>query len=199
MMLTKFSDIMLQGMGSLTLSAVTPKLRPPPCPTQENCQVASQKQLWALYISLLLTSLGTGGIRPCVVTFAANQFDMTKSAVASRKWNYFNCYYFSMGVATLLALTVIVYIQENVGWGWGLGIPTIFMAISIVCFVVGYPLYNNPKPAGSPLVRVAQVAVAAWKKRKATVPADPSVLYENKELDAGISADGRLLHTEQLK
>lgn len=189
----------LMGMASLTASAIIPKLRPPPCPTQENCQVASQKQLWALYISLLLTSLGTGGLRPCVVTFAANQFDMTKSAVASRKWNYFNWYYFSMGVATLLALTVVVYIQENVGWGWGLGIPTIFMAISVVCFVVGYPLYNNPKPAGSPLVRVAQVAVAAWKKRKATAPADPSVLYANKELDAGISADGRLLHTEQLK
>ncbi|KAJ8435457.1 hypothetical protein Cgig2_012578 [Carnegiea gigantea] len=189
----------LMGMASLTSSAIIPKLRPPPCPTQENCQVASQKQLWALYISLLLTSLGTGGLRPCVVTFAANQFDMTKSAVASRKWNYFNWYYFSMGVATLLALTVIVYIQENVGWGWGLGIPTIFMAVSVVCFVAGYPLYNNPKPAGSPLVRVAQVAVAAWKKRKATAPADPSALYVNKELDAGISADGRLLHTEQLK
>lgn len=189
----------LMGMLSLTLSAIIPKFHPPPCPTQVNCQEASNKQLWMLYISLLLTSLGTGGLRPCVVTFAANQFDMSKSGVASRKWNYFNWYYFSMGLATLTALTVIVYIQDNVGWGWGLGIPTIFMGISVISFVTGYPLYYIPKPSGSPLVRMAQVAAAAWKKRKTTVPADPGLLYENKELDASISKDGRLLHTQQFK
>lgn len=187
------------GMISITMSAIFPKLHPPPCPTQLNCQEASTQQLWLLYLSLLLTSLGTGGIRPCVVTFAANQFDMSKAGVAGRNWNYFNWYYFCMGVATLTALTVVVYIQENVGWGWGLGIPTMAMTISVIVFVIGYPLYIKPKPAGSPLVRIVQVAVAAWKKRNAALPVEPSLLYQNKELDAPISTDGRLLHTEQLK
>ncbi|KAL2895813.1 Protein NRT1/ PTR FAMILY 3.1 [Bienertia sinuspersici] len=187
------------GMLSITMTAILPQLHPTPCPTQVNCQEASSKQLWVLYLSLLLTSIGTGGIRPCVVTFAANQFDMTKSGVAGRKWNYFNWYYFCMGVATLTALTVIVYIQDNIGWGWGLGIPTIAMTISVIAFVIGYPLYIKIKPAGSPLVRIVQVAVAAWKKRNADVPADPSLLYQNKHLDGPISTDGRLLHTEQLK
>jgi hypothetical protein len=45
---------------------------------------------------------------------------------------------------------------------------------------------------------LAQVATAAYRKRKAVVP-DPSLLYEDKELDAGISTTGRLLHTDQLK
>lgn len=184
-------------MVSLILSAVLPTLRPPPCPTQENCRQASTSQLWFLYISLLLTSLGSGGIRPNVVTFGADQFDMAKSKVAARKWNYFNWYYFSMGMATLTAVTIVVYIQDNVGWGWGLGIPTAAMALSIVAFVIGSPLYNKLEPAGSPLVRVAQVVVAAVKKRKAVLPADPSLLYENKELDAAISCKGRLLHTNQ--
>lgn len=187
------------GMISLTMSAILPKLHPPPCPTQVNCQEASSRQLWVLYASLLFTSIGTGGLRPCVVTFAANQFDMTKSGVAGRKWNYFNWYYFCMGVATLSALTVLVYIQDNISWAWGLGIPTMTMALAIIIFVVGYPLYDQPKPAGSPLVRMVQVVFAAMKKRKAAMPADPSLLYENKELDAGISRDGRLLHTEQYR
>ncbi|XP_021745833.1 protein NRT1/ PTR FAMILY 3.1-like [Chenopodium quinoa] len=185
------------GMFSVTMTAILPKLHPPPCPTQVNCQEASTQQLWVLYMSLLLTTIGTGGIRPCVVTFAANQFDMSKSGVAGRKWNYFNWYYFCMGLATLTALTVIVYIQDNVGWGWGLGIPTMAMTISVIAFVIGYPLYLKHKPAGSPLVRMFQVAVAAWKKRNAPLPADRSLLYQNKELDALISTDGRLLHTEQ--
>lgn len=187
------------GLVSITISAVLPSLRPPPCPTKENCKEASTLQLCILYISLLLTSLGTGGIRPCVVTFAADQFDMSKSKVASRSWNFFNWYYFSMGLATLSALTIVVYIQDNVGWGWGLGLPTIAMALSIIAFLVGSPLYKKLKPGGSPLVRLAQVIVAATKKRKAVAPADPSLLYENRELDATISVNGRLLHTNQFK
>ncbi|KAM3702338.1 hypothetical protein ACJW31_04G018800 [Castanea mollissima] len=124
---------------------------------------------------------------------------MTKSSVAARSWNLFNWYYFSMGMATLTALTFVVYIQDNVGWGWGLGVPTIAMALSIIAFLVGSPLYNRIKPAGSPLVRLTQVIVAAVKKRKEVVPENPALLYENRELDAAISLHGRLVHTNQFK
>ncbi|KAM4105813.1 hypothetical protein ACB094_04G021400 [Castanea mollissima] len=154
-----------------------PMLQPPPCPTQMN-----RKEALAL---------------PCVVTFAADQFDMTKSSVAARSWNLFNWYYFSMGMATITALTFVVYIQDNVGWGWGLGLPTIAMTLSIIAFSVGSPLYNRIKPAGSPFVRLAQVIVAAVKKRKEVVLEDSAHLYENRELDAAISLQGRLLHTNQ--
>ncbi|GMP86323.1 hypothetical protein CsSME_00039137 [Camellia sinensis var. sinensis] len=176
------------GLVSMTISATLPQLRPPPCPTQVNCKEASTLQLWILYISLLLSSLGSGGIRPCVVTFAADQLDMSKSRVESRSWNFFNC-----------ALTVVVYIQDNVSWGLGLGIPTIAMAVSVIAFVLGSPLYKKVKPSGSPLVRMAQVVVAAVKKRKEVVPDGVGDLYENRELDAGVSSNGRLLHTDQLK
>ena len=198
-MFINFSFFTLQGLISITISAVLPTLRPPPCPTQVNCKEASDLQLWVLYISLLLSSLGSGGIRPCVVTFAADQFDMTKSSVAARSWNLFNWYYFSMGMAKLTALTFVVYIQDNVGWGWGLGVPTTAMALSIIAFLVGSPLHNNIKPAGSPLVRLAQVIVAAVKKRKVVVPENPALLYEDRELDAAISLHGRLVHTNQFK
>ncbi|KAL0339807.1 UNVERIFIED_CONTAM: protein NRT1/ PTR FAMILY 3.1 [Sesamum radiatum] len=136
-------------MVMITTSAVLPQLRPPPCPTQENCQEASNKQLSVLYAALLLTSLGTGGLRPCVVTFAADQFDMSKMKTESGSWNFFNWYYFCMGVASLLALTVVVYIQDNVSWAWGLGIPTIAVGLSVVVFILGSSLYKKIKPGGS--------------------------------------------------
>ena len=188
-----------QGLISLNISAVQLRFHPPNCPTQENCKEASTLQIWVLYISLLLTSLGSGCIRPSVVTFAADQIDMTKSGVAARSWNFFNWYYFSVGMATLAALTLVVYIQDNVGWGWGLAIPTIAMAVSILAFLVGSPLCNRIKPEGSPSVRLAQVIVAAVRKRKEVVPADPALLYENRELDDAISLNERLLHTSQFK
>ncbi|XP_061368534.1 protein NRT1/ PTR FAMILY 3.1-like [Gastrolobium bilobum] len=187
------------GLVVMTVSAILPHMRPPPCPTQVNCQEATSSNLWILYLSLLLTSLGSGGIRPCVVPFLGDQFDMTKNGVASRKWNIFNWYFFCMGFASLSALTIVVYIQDNTGWGWGLAIPTIVMFISIIAFVLGSPLYKNVKPKGSPLVRLAQVIVAALKKRKEALPDDPKLLYQNKELDDAISLEGKLLHTDQYK
>ncbi|CAL5435263.1 unnamed protein product [Camellia sinensis] len=104
-----------------------------------------------------------------------------------------------MSLSSLMSLTVVVYVQENVGWGLGLGIPTIIMAFSTVVYVLGSPLYKKIKPGGSPFVRLAQAIVAAWKKRKEVAPEDLGKLYENRELDALISSTGRLLHTDQFK
>lgn len=104
-----------------------------------------------------------------------------------------------MGGASLSALTFVVYVQDNLGWGWGLGIPTIAMLISIFAFVLGAPLYKTVKPEGNPLVRLAQVIVAAVKKRNEALPQDHSLLYQNKELDDAISLEGKLLHSDQLR
>jgi peptide/histidine transporter 3/4 len=195
------------GMVGLVVSALLPSLRPPPCsPPATPCRRATGLQLAVLYLSLLSTSLGSGGIRPCVVAFGADQFEEQKQkdsaevakAAAERKRRYFNIYFFTMGFAVLLAVTVVVYIQENVGWGWGFGIPAVAMFVSIVMFLVGYPLYVLLKPGGSPFTGLAQVVAAAFKKRNAAVPEDPGMLYQDKELDEHISTNGRLLHTNQL-
>ncbi|PKA58592.1 putative nitrite transporter [Apostasia shenzhenica] len=195
------------GMIGVTVSAIIPGLRPPQCaPQSPRCQKAAGWQLAIFYVSLLLTALGSGGIRPCVVAFGADQFDFDrpvaqpKSAGGGRKlknrWSFFNLYFFSMGVSLLLALTVVVYVQDNVGWGPGFAIPAVAMFISVLTFVAGYPLYIRVKPGGSPLTRLAQVVVAAYRKRKLAFPADAGLLYQDKELDAGIATAGRLLHTD---
>lgn len=192
--------MLLQGMITLTLSAALPQLRPPPCPAAGNqvCREASAWQLAILYVSLSLNALGAGGIRPCVVAYGADQFDEADQGQKTRTWNFFNWYYFCMGVSILLTVTVVVYVQDNVSWAWGLGIPTVAMAVSLVSFVAGYHLYRNLDPAGSPFTRLVQVVVAAVRKRRLPAVSDPGQLYENEELDAPISVDGRLVHTDHL-
>ncbi|KAH9620025.1 hypothetical protein KSS87_023213 [Heliosperma pusillum] len=180
------------GMISLTTSAILPKLRPAPG------QEASGSQLAVLYLSLFLAALGSGGIRPCVVAFGAEQFDESDPKQKNVTWKYFNWYYFAMGASILVAVTVVVYIQDNVGWGWGLGIPTFLMLLSIITFVVGYRYYRHLDPSGSPFTRLVQVCIAAYKKRKMSMVNDPKLLYENEELDASISSYGKLIHTKQL-
>lgn len=187
-------------MITLTLSAVLPQLRPPPCELGDpNCKEANTGQVAILYVSLLLAAIGSGGIRPCVVAFGADQFDESDPNQTTKTWNYFNWYYFAMGASILVAVTVLVYIQDNIGWGIGLGIPTIAMFLSIIVFIIGYPLYLNMDPSGSPFTRLIQVFVATWKKRKLPMVSNPSLLYHNDELDASISLDGKLLHTKQMK
>lgn len=186
-------------MISLTLSAVLPQLRPPPCKGDQVCREADAGQEAILYISLLLGALGSGGIRPCVVAFGADQFDETDPKQNTKTWTFFNWYYFVMGASILVAVTVLVYIQDNVGWGWGLGIPTIAMLISVITFIIGYPLYRNLDPVGSPFTRLVQVIVAAYKKRKLPSVYDPKLLYQNDELDASISLAGKLVHTKHMK
>ncbi|PNX71081.1 putative nitrite transporter [Trifolium pratense] len=155
------------GLITITTSAIVPHFHPPPCPTQMHCQEPKSSHLWILYLALFLTSLGSGGIRSCVVPFSGDQFDMTK--------------------------------KDHMGWGWGLGIPTIAMFISLIAFVLGSRLYKTFKPNGSPFVRLAQVIVAAVKKRNEVLPQDPKLLYQNMELDSPISLEGRLSHSDQFK
>ncbi|KAH7677229.1 Proton-dependent oligopeptide transporter family protein [Dioscorea alata] len=186
------------GMISLTVCSFLRMFRLPSCSKNQKCQRASWWQLLVIYLSLLLTSIGSGGIRPCIVPFGADQLE---SGDPENKWkgSFFNLYFFCMGVATVTAHTVVVYIQDNVGWGWGLGVPTLSMFASLLVFMVGYPLYIKLKPGGSPLKRLTQVVVAAIRKRNASKPTDPSLLYTDKQLDADISTKGRLFHTSQLR
>ncbi|XP_062233118.1 protein NRT1/ PTR FAMILY 3.1-like [Phragmites australis] len=189
------------GMALLTVSAALPQFRPPPCKPggAVTCQEAAQWQLAVLYVALLLNAVGAGGYRPCIVAFGADQFDESQAAERARSWGFFNWYYFCNGTSMLVAVTAVVYVQDNVGWGWGLGVPAFCMGVSVAAFVAGYPMYRRLEPAGSPFTRLAQVVVAAVRKRRVpAADADPGRLYENDELDAPISMYGKLLHTDQL-
>ncbi|KAG0453397.1 hypothetical protein HPP92_024701 [Vanilla planifolia] len=97
-------------MIGVTVSAIFLGLRPPPCePKPETCHRATTNQLLVFYGSLLLTAVGSGGIRPCVVAFGADQFepDRPQTQHGGRR-SFFNLYFFSMGFSTLLALTMAV-------------------------------------------------------------------------------------------
>ncbi|XP_010532196.1 PREDICTED: protein NRT1/ PTR FAMILY 3.1-like [Tarenaya hassleriana] len=197
--ITLASIIYQIGMTLLTISAILPSLRPPQCHGEQVCQEANAGQLSVLYVALLLAALGCGGIRPCVVAFGADQFDESDPKQTTKTWNYFNWYYFCMGASVLVAVTVLVYIQDNVGWGLGLGIPTVAMFFSVIAFVGGYTLYRHMDPAGSPFTRLVQVTVAAFRKRKLSMVSDSSLLYHNDEIDAPISLGGKLVHTKHMR
>lgn len=184
-------------MTLLTLSASVTGLKPT-CTGKDNCH-ATNIQSAVCFIALYLIALGTGGIKPCVSSYGADQFDDADEAEKKRKGSFFNWFYFSINIGALIAGSVLVYIQDNVGWGLGFGIPAAAMAIAVCTFFSGTRLYRNQKPGGSPLTRLCQVVVASFRKYRVEVPADKSLLYETADAESVIKGSRKLDHTQDLR
>lgn len=167
-------------MSLLTLAVSLPSLKPPQCLETDvtKCKPASTLQLAVFYGALYTLAIGTGGTKPNISTIGADQFDDFHPKEKSHKLSFFNWWMFSIFFGTLFANTVLVYIQDNVGWTLGYALPTLGLAVSILIFLAGTPFYRHKLRAGSTFTRMAMVIVAAFKKWKVDVPRDPKELYE---------------------
>ncbi|XP_072972656.1 protein NRT1/ PTR FAMILY 8.3-like isoform X1 [Typha angustifolia] len=193
-----FSTIYFIGMGTLTLSASVSIFKPPSCEGSV-CPEASPIEYAVFFLGLYLIALGTGGIKPCVSSFGADQFDDTDSGERVKKGSFFNWFYFSINIGALISSSFLVWVQDNWGWGLGFGIPTLFMGLAIISFFSGTSLYRFQKPGGSPITRVCQVVVASIRKWKVEVPHDSSVLYELPDKASAIEGSRKLEHTDELR
>ncbi|KAK4842738.1 hypothetical protein QYF36_026903 [Acer negundo] len=126
-----FSTIYFIGMCTLTLSASVPVFKPAEC-VGSVCPSATPAQYGVFFLGLYLIALGTGGIKPCVSSCGADQFDDTDPKERVKKGSFFNWFYFSINIGGLISSSLIVWIQDNAGWGLGFGIPALFMDTSLL-------------------------------------------------------------------
>ncbi|XP_022941836.1 protein NRT1/ PTR FAMILY 5.1-like isoform X2 [Cucurbita moschata] len=171
--------------------AVSVKTLKPTC-NNGVCSKATPSQITFFYISLYTIALGAGGTKPNISTFGADQFDDFNPAEKQMKVSFFNWWMFSSFVGALFATLGLVYIQENLGWGLGYGIPTVGLLFSLFIFYLGTPLYRHKvRKSRSPAKDLIRVPLAAFRNRKLQLPASPSELYE-VELQ-GCSGGGKRL------
>ncbi|XP_039138702.1 protein NRT1/ PTR FAMILY 5.2-like [Dioscorea cayenensis subsp. rotundata] len=170
------SVIYVMGMCLLVIAVSIPSLRPPPCAT--TCKPATTMQLAIFFSGLYILALGNGGTKPNISTMGADQFDDFDPIERTHKLSFFNWWMFSIFLGTLFANTVLVYLQDNVGWSLGYGIPLLGLAVSVCIFLFGTSFYRHKVPQGSPFTRMAKVVVAALKKWRVVVPSDPKDLHE---------------------
>ncbi|KAH9613043.1 hypothetical protein KSS87_015867, partial [Heliosperma pusillum] len=191
-----FSVVYLVGMVLFTLSATVNGLKPS-C-SAEGCHPTTP-QIAIAFFSLYLVALGFGATEPCFTSFGADQFDEIDDKERNKKSSFFNWLYFTSNVGALLGSSLLVWVQNNVGWGWGFGIPDIAMAISVVLFFCGSRLYRFQKPGGSPLTRIAQVLIAGFRKIKVKVPEEENLLYETADAESSIKGSRKLEYTHELR
>ncbi|XP_024019635.1 protein NRT1/ PTR FAMILY 6.3 [Morus notabilis] len=182
-----FTTIQATGLTVLTISTIVPSLRPPKCAadTVPPCIQASGMELTVLYIALYLTALGTGGLKSSVSGFGSDQFDETDAEERKKMTKFFNWFFFFISIGSLGAVTVLVYIQDNLGREWGYGICACAIVLGLVVLLSGTRRYRFKKLSGSPLTQMATVFVAAWKNRKLEMPSDLSFLYDVDDVSEG--------------
>ncbi|KAK7314182.1 hypothetical protein VNO77_39394 [Canavalia gladiata] len=140
------SLIYLAGMIFLTLS------------------VSVLRHTWLFFLALYVLAIGDGGHKPCVQTFAADQFDEDTPEEKDAKSSFFNWWYLGIVAGSTSSVFVVIYLQDNVGWGVGLGVLSGVLALALALFLLGIKRYRKESPAGSPFTRLAQVFVAASRK-----------------------------------
>ncbi|KAM2283575.1 hypothetical protein FF1_032792 [Malus domestica] len=188
------SIIYLMGLILLCMSWFLPSLRP--CDTK-TCHEPRKIHEVVFFLAIYLVSIGTGGHKPALESFGADQFDDDHSEERKQKMSFFNWWNFGLCCGLLLGVTVVVYVQDHVSWGVADIVLTAVMAVSLAIFIIGRRNYRYRKPTGSPLTPMLQVLVAAIAKRSLPHPSDPAQLYEISKSE---KVNGRLLcHTEKLK
>lgn len=165
-----------------------------------SCESAKPWQMLYLYTFLYITGFGAAGIRPCVSSFGADQFDERSKDYKSHLDRFFNVFYLSVTIGAIIAFTAVVYIQMKLGWGSAFGSLAAAMGISNLVFFIGTPLYRHRLPGGSPLTRVAQVLVAAFRKRKASFSSSELIgLYEVPGRQSAIKGSGKIPRTDDFR
>jgi MFS family permease len=161
-------------------------MRPPPCgdavaaaaaAESGGCVAASGGQMAMLYAALYTAAAGAGGLKANVSGFGSDQFDGRDRREGKAMLFFFNRFYFCISLGSVLAVTALVYVQEDVGRGWGYGASAAAMVAAVAVFAAGTPRYRYRRPQGSPLTAIGRVLWAAWRKRRMPFPADAGELH----------------------
>ncbi|KAM0071422.1 putative proton-dependent oligopeptide transporter family, MFS transporter superfamily [Helianthus debilis subsp. tardiflorus] len=174
----------LLGMTFLWLTSVVPQLTPSSCNEPETgCNPTTPTQLAFLFSCFILLSIGSGCIRPCSIAFGADQLKHHPTPNNQRLIDsYFNWYYVSIMISTVVAFTAMVYIQEHLGWQVGFAVAVLIMFCSALMFLLGSFLYVKVKPSESLFLGLVQVLVVAFKNRGIELLPDDCYNH-SKELD----------------
>lgn len=191
------------GMLGLTLTAAIRQLHPEHCVREDNggCNIdgPTRWQMAFLLSSFGFLVIGASGIRPCNLAFGADQFDPNTASGRRGTNSFFNWYYFTYTFAAMVSFTVIVYVQSSISWALGLAIPAILMFFSCVMFFAGTKIYVKVLPKGSPLTSIAQVIVAAIKKRHLELPQQPRIFLFDHAPTSSTSINTKISYTDQFR
>lgn len=111
--------------------------------------VVGSPPLW-LFAGLLLISLGSGGIKPCVSAHVGDQFGGRNAHLLPKIFNWF---YFSINIGALVSMLLTPWLLEWYGPHWAFGVPGVLMALATLIFWLGRKRFIHVPPGGHTFLR----------------------------------------------
>ena len=101
---------------------------------------------WWLFAGLLLITIGSGGIKPCVSAHVGDQFGKGNSHLLTKIYNWF---YFSINLGSVISTLMTPWLLKWYGPHWAFGIPGVLMAIATFLFWKGRHKFIHVPPGGT--------------------------------------------------
>lgn len=146
----------------LSVQAHLPQLKPPQCnmlSDGDDCVEAKGIKALIFFVALYLVALGSGCVKPNMISHGADQFNKDDSKQSKKLSTYFNAAYFAFSIGELVALTLLVWLQTRSGMDVGFGVSAVAMGLGLISLVCGTLFYKNKPPQGSILTPIAQVLI----------------------------------------
>lgn len=112
---------------------------------------------------LTIISVGSGIFRSVIAPFGADQ---VRGEGPQTSLAFFNWYYWSINLGTLVALSVVTYIQQDYSFFWGFLSSNISLGVSCLVFITGCWSYVNLPKAGSILTNIFKILLESCQRRK---------------------------------
>lgn len=131
--------LFLKGTVLLWATTLIPGLTPAPCHESNNSHCSSTRtaittsQLLLLCTSLGMIAVGGGGIRSSSLAFGIDQLFSLDDKDENGKKNggfldkFYGWYYATFMLSILIGNTLVVYIQDKMGWQIGFGVSVVLM------------------------------------------------------------------------
>ncbi|XP_027092924.1 protein NRT1/ PTR FAMILY 5.10 isoform X1 [Coffea arabica] len=159
------SLLYILGLGFLTLSTFFTSVKSSECQNAAKVTTCSPSEFQVIFFifALYLIAVAQGGHKPCVQAFGADQFDGRDPKESKAKSSFFNWLFSASCGAITVALVILTYIQDNLSWGLGFGIPCFIMCFALILFLLGTTTYRFQVNSAemSPFVSIGRVFLKA--------------------------------------
>ena len=133
---------------------------------------ALERLVWLSILGLVFIGVGTGGIKPCVSSFGADQFTQRRcinaSEVSAREHqisSFFHFFYFSINLGSVGSFILTPLLRQYFGYAVAFAVPAVLLAIATIIFWSARNTYFRSPPAGSVLTQLWYTFTVAWNRR----------------------------------
>ncbi|PNX96717.1 nitrate transporter, partial [Trifolium pratense] len=125
-----------------------------------------QDQFPLFYLSIYLIALGSGVSDPALPILGADQFDEEEPKEQRSKALIYGYFYVALNLGSLVAETILAYIETTGHWVMGFWICTSCATVSFLVLLSGTLRYRHNKTFGNPFSKFIQVIMSLLRKMK---------------------------------